>query len=72
MFKTANVGNADKTIRIIAGVVLVALPFIGSWSNPGAKWGAVAVGAVLFATALMRFCPLYRVIGASTCTVSRN
>ena len=67
MFKTANVGNTDRVIRLIAGIVLIALPFINTWSSAGAKWLAIIVGVVLIATALVRFCPMYRIIGANTC-----
>jgi len=75
MFKSANVGSTDRIIRIVIGLVLMALPFflkIPLWDNPAAKWASVVVGIVLVATAVVRFCPLYRVIGASTCKVSTD
>lgn len=65
----ANVGGADRAFRACFGLVLVALPFvveIALRTNPVAKWMFVAVGCVLFATALLRFCPLYGLFGAST------
>jgi len=61
---TANVGSADRMIRLIAGAALVVLAFIvilGVW-----KWVAVAVGAVLIATAFMNFCPIYAMLGMRT------
>ena len=70
MFKAANVGTVDRAIRIVAGVLLIALPFATQWSmwaEPMTRYGALAVGTVLVLTALVRFCPLYRLIGASTC-----
>lgn len=66
---TANVGSADRIIRIVLGLILVLLPFVtnfGLWANPIAAWGAPIVGAVLIITALFRFCPLYRLIGMRT------
>jgi len=75
MFKTANVGSADRIIRIIIGLALVALPFlltIPLWESSLAKSVSIIVGVVLVATALVRFCPLYRVIGASTCKVTSD
>ncbi len=55
-----NVGKIDKTIRIIAAVVIGALGvYFESW------WGLVAL--VPLATALIGFCPLYCPLGASTC-----
>ncbi|MEE9333543.1 MAG: DUF2892 domain-containing protein [Granulosicoccaceae bacterium] len=70
MFKVANVGSADRIFRIILGLALVASPFLlklALWENPAAKWAAIVVGLVLIVTAVVRFCPLYRVVGASTC-----
>ncbi len=73
MFKTANVGSADRIVRIVLGLALIILPFvlqIPLWESSPAKWASIAIGAVLFATALVRFCPLYRLVGASTCNVA--
>ena len=73
MFKTANVGTVDRIIRLVAGAILVLLPFIaGPTPIAGAflQWALPLVGLVLIATAIVRFCPLYRLIGASTCKTS--
>jgi len=63
----ANVGSADKIIRIVAGLALVALTFtmLGGLSS---TMGLVAlvVGVVLILTALINFCPLYRILGLRT------
>lgn len=48
-----NIGNLDRTLRIIAGLVLVALVFVG----PQTPWGWV--GLIMIATGLLRFCPFY-------------
>ncbi len=54
-----NVGNADKIIRIILGILIAALGiYFKSW------WGLVAL--VPFLTAFMSFCPLYPIFGLST------
>lgn len=54
-----NIGSTDKTIRIAAGVVIIALGLLlSSW------WGLV--GVVLLATGLMNFCPAYSLINFST------
>ncbi|TAE23464.1 MAG: DUF2892 domain-containing protein [Candidatus Kapaibacterium sp.] len=59
---TANVGNTDRAIRIIAGVAIAAAGvYFQSW------WGAIA--AVPIATAFMRWCPAYAPFGISTCRV---
>jgi hypothetical protein len=64
---TTNVGTPDRIIRIVIGLVLVALPFALGAALPG--WLAIGlpiVGLVLFLTAFIAFCPIYRVLGVST------
>lgn len=56
-----NLANWDRLIRIAAGAVLLSLYFVG----PQSPWGLL--GVVLIATALIGFCPLYRLFGVSTC-----
>lgn len=55
-----NIGTADRWIRIIVGVVLIALAITGSIG----AWGWI--GIIPLATALINFCPLYRLIGFSS------
>lgn len=67
---TPNVGTIDRALRLILGLALLVLPFVTQMTvflNPVMMWGSVIVGAVLIATAGMRFCPLYRIIGVKTC-----
>lgn len=55
-----NVGNVDMWIRIILGVVIIALGIIyQSW------WGVVGVAPLL--TAFFRRCPAYLPFGIHTC-----
>jgi Protein of unknown function (DUF2892) len=56
MFVT-NVGSADRMLRIILGIGLLSLVFIG----PQTPWGWL--GLVPLFTGLMRTCPLYSVLG---------
>lgn len=58
---TRNEGNLDRALRIILGLVLLSLVFIG----PQTAWGWI--GIVPLATGLMGWCPLYRLVGLSTC-----
>lgn len=55
-----NIGTADRWIRIIVGVILIALAISGSIG----AWGWI--GIIPLATALINFCPLYRLIGFSS------
>ena len=67
MFKT-NVGTIDRALRIIAGLVLLSLFFI----YPDASWRwFTLIGIVPLATGLMSTCPLYTVLGLSTCPMKR-
>ena len=54
-----NVGKTDRTIRLIAGVVIIAAGiYYQSW------WGAV--GLVPLLTGAFRWCPPYSLLGIST------
>lgn len=69
MIRTANIGTADRIIRILIAIALSAYAYTAlatPWS-----YLAYAVGGVLVVTALVRFCPAYWLVGASTCKVSR-
>jgi hypothetical protein len=55
-----NVGSADKTIRVIAGLIII---FIGIYFK--SWWGIV--GIVPITTAAMGWCPAYLPFGISSC-----
>ncbi len=62
---TANIGTIDRLARAVLGVILLiwgATALAG-----GAQIAAIVAGVVLLATAALRFCGLYRLIGVSTC-----
>lgn len=61
----ANVGNLDRVLRIVVGLVLIALAATGTvgW------WGWI--GIVPLATGLLRVCPAYSLLGASTCPLEK-
>lgn len=56
-----NEGSADRIIRIILGLVLISLVFIG----PKTAWGWI--GIVPLATGVFGFCGLYAILGINTC-----
>jgi hypothetical protein len=60
MFKT-NVGGIDRVLRIVVGLVLIALTAMGKLP----VWGYV--GAVPLLTGLFGTCPIYTLLGANTC-----
>ena len=62
----SNVGGIDRILRIVLGLALIALTLTGSIG----AWGWI--GLVPLATAAMGFCPLYTVLGFSTCPVKNG
>ncbi len=67
---TANVGSTDKIIRLVLALAAFVFAFItGIATALGIV--LVLVGLVLAATAFTGFCPIYRVLGMSTCPVRR-
>ncbi len=62
MFKT-NVGGIDRILRIVIGLVLIGLTLTGAVG----AWGWI--GLVPLGTAAIGYCPLYTVLGFSSCPV---
>ena len=58
-----NVGGIDRVLRIVAGVVILALFFV---LDGGARWLGL-VGLVPLATGVFGYCPAYALFGLSTC-----
>ena len=57
----SNVGGIDRILRIVIGLALIALTLTGTIG----VWGWIGVVPLL--TAAMGFCPLYTVLGFSSC-----
>ena len=57
----ANVGNIDRTIRILLGLGLIGATLFGAIG----AWGWL--GVIPLATGIFRFCPAYMPFGLSTC-----
>ena len=55
-----NVGGIDRVLRIVVGLALVAIVFVG----PMTPWGWV--GLVPLLTGLIGWCPPYAMLGWST------
>jgi hypothetical protein len=58
---TQNIGNIERIIRIVGGLVLIAL---AATSTVGV-WGWL--GLVPLATGLVGWCPPYSLLGINTC-----
>lgn len=61
-----NVGNTDKLIRIVLGIVMGILYFTNTVTG---TFGFLLLifGIVFIATSLIGFCPLYPLFGINTC-----
>ena len=57
----ANEGGVDRALRIIGGLAILSLAFVG----PQPRWAYVGVVPLL--TGLVGFCPLYALLGVNTC-----
>ena len=56
-----NVGTVDRSVRIIVGLGILSLAFLG----PHTPWGYL--GLVPLATGLIGWCPAYLFLGIKTC-----
>jgi hypothetical protein len=66
---TTNVGGIDRILRIVVGAALLVWFFVdqgqGFW-----HW-AKLIGIVPLATGLVSSCPLYSILGMSTCPMKK-
>ncbi|HAY05906.1 MAG TPA: DUF2892 domain-containing protein [Hyphomonas sp.] len=65
MFKT-NEGTIDRALRVIVGLALIAIVFVG----PQTPWGWI--GLVPLATGLIGWCPAYTLLGINTCPMKKG
>lgn len=59
----SNEASWDRVLRVLLGVALLALVFVG----PKTAWGWV--GLVPLATGLCGICAIYKLVGISICPV---
>lgn len=61
-----NEGTIDRALRVLIGLVLLSLVFVG----PQTLWGLVGVVPLL--TGLLGSCPVYTLLGLRTCKLQNN
>ncbi len=61
-----NVGRWDRVLRVVVGLVLIALAATGTVG----LWGWI--GVVPVATGLFGFCPAYSLLGIKTCPMKKS
>jgi hypothetical protein len=62
----SNVGGIDRVLRVVAGIALIAL----AATNTVGWWGWLGIVPLL--TGLAGFCPLYPLLGLSTCPMKKG
>ena len=62
----ANVGGTDRILRVVVGLVLIALAATGTVG----LWGWIGVVPLL--TGLIRWCPIYPLLGISSCPLKKS
>jgi hypothetical protein len=60
---TKNEGNIDRILRVVLGLALLSIVFVG----PQTLWGLI--GIIPLATGLLGTCPIYSIIGINTCSI---
>jgi hypothetical protein len=63
-----NMGSIDRIARIVLAVIFAALYFTGTVTGLAGTI-LLVLGAVFVLTSLVSFCPLYAIVGLSTCPV---
>ncbi|HMN23428.1 MAG: DUF2892 domain-containing protein [Ignavibacteriaceae bacterium] len=54
-----NVGSADRIVRFVIGIVIIALGFyFKSW------WGVIGIFPII--TAYLNFCPVFKLLGVNS------
>ncbi len=64
--KLVNEGTIDRVVRVILGAALVLIGFVVVGGAGGTVIGVI--GFVPILTGLSGWCPLYSVLGVSTCS----
>jgi hypothetical protein len=62
---TMNEGTIDRVLRVVVGVAILSLAFIG----PQSPWAYL--GLIPLLTGVVGFCPAYALLGIRTCRLRR-
>jgi hypothetical protein len=66
-----NMGNTDRAVRILLAVVFAVLYFTGTVTGT-VGYVLLALGAIFVLTSLVSFCPIYAIVGLSTCPAKKE
>ncbi len=68
---TCNVGGVERPIRIVLGVLLLAVGTLSDLPPVGAGI-LVALGIIALVTGAIGFCPAWKLFGINTCAATPN
>ena len=60
-----NEGTVDRILRVLVGIIILSLAFVG----PKTPWAYLGIVPLL--TGAIGFCPLYAILGITTCGVPK-
>ncbi len=63
---TNNEGGVDRVVRVVVGLGLISLAFVG----PQTPWGWI--GLIPLITGVVGWCPAYSIFGLKTCRPKTN
>lgn len=63
---TKNIHHIERIIRIVVGLGLVSMAFIG----PANLW--FLLGLIPLATGIVGWCPPYAILGINTCNIGKK
>ena len=61
-----NLGNIDRFIRLILGLVFLIIAFATHLTSGLLSYGIIAAGMAFSATSIAGFCPIYAIFGLNT------
>jgi hypothetical protein len=67
---STNVGTIDRVVRVVIGLVLIAFALSLGFPNTGWNWIGW-IGVIPIITAILGICPLYSLLGISSCPAAR-
>ncbi len=67
----ANMGSADRMFRLLVAVILTIL-YLTKGISGTLGTIALVVSGIFLLTSLVRFCPLYTLLGINTCVAKRG
>ena len=66
-----NMGSADRMVRLLVAVLLTVL-YLSKVLTGTLGTVALVVAGVFLLTSLVRFCPLYTLVGINTCATKKS